>query len=138
MGGAVEQPAGVITLRGSAETVVEFFEFAINSILYQRGVYPHASFKSIQKYGLPMLVTTDPELQSYLAEVAGQLRFWMSRCEVHKLVVVVASQETEQTLERWAFDVRVEAAALATNPGVAASARAAAVEAASKSQVVKA
>merc|ERR1719440_601061 len=111
--GAVEQPpVGVITLRGSSETVVEFFEFAINSILYQRGVYPHASFKSIQNYGLPMLVTTDPELQAYLAEVATQLRFWMSRCEVHKLVVVVASQETEQTLERWAFDVRVEDAAI--------------------------
>merc|ERR1712151_1004370 len=96
------------------------------------------SFKSIQKYGLPMLVTADPELQSYIAEVAQQLRFWMSRCEVHKVVVVVASQETEQTLERWAFDVRVEAAALATNPGVAASARAGSVEAVSKSQVVKA
>jgi hypothetical protein len=30
-------PPAEITLRGSTETVVEFFGYAINSILYQRG-----------------------------------------------------------------------------------------------------
>lgn len=104
-----KQKMGVITLRGSVDIVVEFFGFAINSILYQRGVYPHTSFKSIQKYGLPMLVTTDPGLDGYLVEVLKQLHGWMSRCEVRKLVVVVASQATGHTLERWAFDVKVDA-----------------------------
>ncbi|ELR52568.1 Mitotic spindle assembly checkpoint protein MAD2A [Bos mutus] len=51
-----------ITLRGSAEIVAEFFSFGINSILYQRGLYPSETFTRVQKYGLTLLVTTDPEL----------------------------------------------------------------------------
>mmetsp|Transcript_61510 Transcript_61510/g.133096 ORF Transcript_61510/g.133096 Transcript_61510/m.133096 type:complete len:210 (-) Transcript_61510:199-828(-) len=107
----MSKDVGHITLRGSVETVVEFFGYAINSILYQRGVYPHSTFKSVPKYGLPMLVTTDEGLQGYLAEVLRQLLGWMNRCEVSKLVVVVASEATGQTLERWAFDVQVDHAA---------------------------
>eukprot|EP00929_Paragymnodinium_shiwhaense_P001090 TRINITY_DN101301_c0_g1_i1.p1 TRINITY_DN101301_c0_g1~~TRINITY_DN101301_c0_g1_i1.p1 ORF type:complete len:211 (-),score=62.07 TRINITY_DN101301_c0_g1_i1:186-818(-) len=113
MGKSAEHGVGTITLRGSIATVVEFFGYAINSILYQRGIYPHSSFKSVSKYGLPMLVTSDPELEAYLAEVLKQLHGWMTRCEVHKLVVVVASQASEQTLERWAFDVKIDAEAAA-------------------------
>ncbi|MXQ79840.1 hypothetical protein E5288_WYG006888 [Bos mutus] len=58
-----------ITLRGSAEIVAEFFSFGINSILYQRGLYPSETFTRVQKYGLTLLVTTDPELIKYLNNV---------------------------------------------------------------------
>lgn len=104
---------GVITLRGSTDTVVEFFGYAINSILYQRGVYPPEDFTSVKKYGLSILVSKDQGLQEYLGEVLEQLRGWMTRCQVKKLVVVVASQLTQQTLERWTFDVQVNEAAAA-------------------------
>jgi len=110
---ATETPEkmGMITLRGSTETVVEFFGYAINSILYQRGIYPPDLFSSISKYGLSILVTKDKGLQEYLGEVLRQLKSWMMCCQVRKLVVVVASQLTEQTLERWTFDVQVNEAA---------------------------
>jgi len=110
MGKTAEQKLGSITLRGSVDTVVEFFGFAVNSILYQRGVYPNESFKTVRKYGLPMLVTTDVALDGYLAEVLKQLNGWMCRCEVRKLVIAVASKATGDTLERWAFDVHLEGA----------------------------
>ena len=29
-----------VTLKGSSQMVAEFFNYGINSILYQRGVYP--------------------------------------------------------------------------------------------------
>ena len=29
-----------ITIKGSVEIVTEFFGYAVNSILYQRGIYP--------------------------------------------------------------------------------------------------
>ena len=29
-----------VTLKGSAQMVSEFFNYGINSILYQRGIYP--------------------------------------------------------------------------------------------------
>lgn len=101
------EKTGLITLRGSTETVVEFFGYAINSILYQRGVYPAEHFTSVPKYGLSILVTKDEGLQEYLGEVLRQLKGWMMCSQVRKLVVVVASQVTEETLERWTFDVQV-------------------------------
>lgn len=98
--------ANVITLRGSTDTVVEFFGFAINSILYQRGVYPAESFAQVSKYGLKILVTQDKGLQAYIGEVLEQIKGWMMNSQVKKLVVVVASQISGDTLERWTFDVQ--------------------------------
>lgn len=63
----------VITLRGSTQIVTEFFGYAINSILYQRGIYPAESFAPFQHYGLPMMVTADPALKKYLGSVLTQL-----------------------------------------------------------------
>jgi len=99
--------ANVITLRGSTDTVVEFFGFAINSILYQRGVYPAESFAQVTKYGLKILVTQDRGLQAYIGEVLEQLKSWMMSSQVKKLVLVVASQLSGETLERWTFEVQV-------------------------------
>ena len=62
-----------ITLKGSTEIVTEFFGYSINSILYQRGIYPPESFNKVQKYGLQMLVTSDNGLQNYLQQVLSQL-----------------------------------------------------------------
>ena len=58
----------------------EFFGFAINSILYQRGVYPPEQFERVQKYGLPMMVTCDDALKSYITSVMKQLEgLWQAR-----------------------------------------------------------
>uniref|UniRef100_A0A4W2HUR1 Mitotic spindle assembly checkpoint protein MAD2A n=1 Tax=Bos indicus x Bos taurus TaxID=30522 RepID=A0A4W2HUR1_BOBOX len=95
-----------ITLRGSAEIVAEFFSFGINSILYQRGLYPSETFTRVQKYGLTLLVTTDPELIKYLNNV-DQLKgiLLLDTCSVQKLVVVISNIESGEVLERWQFDI---------------------------------
>ena len=36
-----------ITLKGSTALVTEFFEYSVNSILYQRGVYPSDDFRQV-------------------------------------------------------------------------------------------
>ena len=82
-----------ITLRGSVELVAEFFGFAINSILYQRGVYPADTFVSVAKYGLSTQVTADEGLKTYLASVVRQLAGWLAVGAVKKLVVVIAGAE---------------------------------------------
>lgn len=53
-----------------------------NSILYNRGVYPEESFVKVKKYGLPMLLTQDEGLKSFLATLTSQLSgmvlsFWV-------------------------------------------------------------
>ena len=63
----------IINLRGSTQIVTEFFGYAINSILYQRGIYPAETFTTFQNYGLQMMVTTDPGLRKYLGNVLNQL-----------------------------------------------------------------
>ena len=95
-----------ITLKGSVKTVTEFFEYSINNILYQREIYPPESFRRVAKYGLAMFVTTDDGLTGYLSNVLTQLQDWLTHGTVQKLVLVVTSQETNETLERWVFDVQ--------------------------------
>lgn len=67
------ETSNVITLRGSTEIVTEFFEYSVNSILYQRGIYPPESFKKVAKYGLAMMLTTDEALAAYLSNIMNQL-----------------------------------------------------------------
>lgn len=98
----------VITLKGSVEIVSEFFFTAINSILYQRGIYQPETFKRESKYGLTVLTTTDGGLLSYLASVMSQMESWLTDGDVQRLVVVVTGVETGATLERWQFNVTVE------------------------------
>ena len=51
------------------------------SILYQRGIYPPETFTRVNKYGLSMLITSDPGLQSYLKQVLEQLSGMESAAE---------------------------------------------------------
>jgi len=105
--------------------VTEFFGFSINNILYQRGIYPPESFTRVQKYGLPLMVTSDEGLTRYLAQVLTQLSgmlcqvhlilkmrvAWLLTGSVQKLVVVIASADSGETLERWTFDIETDAGA---------------------------
>lgn len=95
-----------ITLKGSVDLVREFFELAINSILYQRGIYPPETFKRVAKYGLSMMVTTDEGLVTYLSHVLGQLDTWLATGEVQRLVVVVTGVDSNKPLERWVFAIQ--------------------------------
>ena len=63
----------LITLRGSTDIVKEFFEFSVNNILYQRGIYPPETFQRISKYGLAIMVTTDETLTQYISNILNQL-----------------------------------------------------------------
>ena len=100
--------SAAITLKGSVEIVSEFFGYSINSILYQRGIYPPESFRRVNKYGLTMLVTADDGLSAYLGNVLSQLTEWLNAGTVQKLVVVVSGQQSGEALERWVFDVHTD------------------------------
>ena len=59
--------------------------YGINSILYQRGIYPPETFKRVQKYGLTLFVSTEDDLRKYLSEVLTQLKGKLSFHGVMKL-----------------------------------------------------
>ncbi|XP_072315044.1 mitotic spindle assembly checkpoint protein MAD2A [Eucyclogobius newberryi] len=100
-----------ITLKGSAEMVAEFFSFGINSILYQRGIYPPESFSRVTHYDMSLQLTTDSKLKNYLSDVVSQLKEWLFECTVQRLVLVITCLETNEVLERWQFDIECDKSA---------------------------
>lgn len=104
-----------ITLTGSCTIVKEFFNYAINTILYQRGIYSPESFRRVSKYGLTVLVSDDEGLQSYIDGVMGGIEDWLKEGTIERLVVIVGGEETGETLERWTFNVEVDDSTDSTN-----------------------
>ncbi|MFH4977561.1 hypothetical protein AB6A40_004270 [Gnathostoma spinigerum] len=97
-----------ISLKGSAQMVQEFFNFGMNSILYQRGIYPADSFKKEKKYGLTVLVTNDVKLQNYLKPLLQQIEYWLAKKQLKKLVLVISDVKEKEVLERWQFDIETD------------------------------
>ncbi|XP_054710861.1 LOW QUALITY PROTEIN: mitotic spindle assembly checkpoint protein MAD2A-like [Uloborus diversus] len=97
-----------ITLKGSADIVTEFFDYGINSIIYQRGIHPVESFSKEKKYGLTLLMTEDEELKTFISTILKQLQNWLLTKEVHRLVVVISNFHTKETLERWEFKIECQ------------------------------
>jgi len=100
MTSTLQQSKNAVTLKGSATLVSEFFNYGINSILYQRGIYPPESFTRKQEYGLTLLVSTDDKVQKFLSDILAQIKDWLVQGRVKKLVVVLNSVETREVLER--------------------------------------
>ncbi|KAJ7630870.1 spindle assembly checkpoint protein [Roridomyces roridus] len=106
-----------ITLKGSAAIVTEFFKYAVNSILFQREVYPSDDFHMVKKYGQVVLVTQDLALENYIEKILAQVQKWILTGSVTQLVLVILAKDTRATLERWVFDIKlVEPAADGTEP----------------------
>jgi len=96
-----------LTLKGSTALVHEFFNYSVQSILYQRSIYPSEDFRTVKKFGLQMLATTDDDLADYLDRAMQQLKKWLEQGKVRRLVVAIVEQESQETVERWQFDIEV-------------------------------
>ncbi|XP_067138420.1 mitotic spindle assembly checkpoint protein MAD2A [Centruroides vittatus] len=94
-----------ITLKGSADIVAEFFNYGINSILYQRGIYPPETFTQSQKYGLTILMTDDKDLKEFLSNILKQVHDWLLSKELYRVSIVITDNNTLETLECWEFKI---------------------------------
>ena len=87
--------------------------FILRRVL-QGNIVTFISFKLIlvtfrkQEYGLTLLVSTDPEVNKFLENVLSQIKDWLELRKIKKLVVVLNSVETKETLERWEFRIENE------------------------------
>ncbi len=97
-----------ILLKGeSTATVAEFFEYAVCSILYQRGVYPAEQFEPKQAFGMTTMVVKDLGLKAYLKDVFTYFTNWLRTGTLQKAVLVIMGLRSGEVLERWSFDVSV-------------------------------
>ncbi|KAG8754602.1 Mitotic spindle checkpoint component mad2 [Serendipita sp. 396] len=101
------QKSKQISLKGSTAIVTDFFKFAINTILYQRGVYPADDFHMVKKYGQTVMLTEDAALVNYLDKILTQVNEWLLKGDVTQLVLVLLSKDSRTPLERWVFDIEV-------------------------------
>ena len=54
------------------------------------------------------MVSTEPEVNKFLENVLSQIKDWLEESKIKKLVVVLKSVETKETLERWEFKIEGE------------------------------
>lgn len=99
--------SGKLLLKGSSKIVADYFEFAINSILFQRGIYPEEDFITVRKWDLQMLVSSDDDVREYIQLIMKQIRKWIYGKRICKLVVAIVSKSSSETIERWEFDVNI-------------------------------
>lgn len=97
-----------IALKGSAKVVSDYFEYSINSLLYQRGIYAPEDFQMVRKYGLNVMLTIDEDVKEYIAQIMAQLRKWVYGGKITKLVVPIISKESDEVVERWEFQLEPE------------------------------
>lgn len=95
-----------ISLKGSTRTITEFFEYSINSILYQRAVYPPEDFTTVKKYDLNLLKTHDEELKVYIRKILLQVHRWLLGGKCNKLVLCIVDSNEGDVVERWEFSVQ--------------------------------
>ena len=103
-----QQKAKCITLKGSAELVKEYLLYGVNSILYQRGIYPPETFEPVEHFGLFVLMSTDEKIKGFLDTVLGQIQEWLVQRKVQKVTLVITNVNTKEVLEKWEFKVDYE------------------------------
>jgi mitotic spindle assembly checkpoint protein MAD2 len=71
-------------------------------------VYPPEDFQQVKKYGLPLMISIDSELNAYLAELLQQIARWIAHSACRRLVLLITDVVTERTLERWEINIEAE------------------------------
>ncbi|KZC07406.1 PREDICTED: mitotic spindle assembly checkpoint protein MAD2A [Dufourea novaeangliae] len=103
-----QQKTQCITLKGSAQLVKEYLLYGVNSILYQRGIYPPETFEPSEHFGLFVLMSTDEKIKGFLDTVLGQIQEWLIQRKVQKVTLVITNVNTKEVLEKWDFKVDYE------------------------------
>lgn len=83
-------------------------EYGVNSILYQRGIYPPEMFQPSEHFGLFIFMSTDDKITSFLDTVLGQIQEWLVQRKVQKITLIITNVNTKEVLEKWDFKVDYE------------------------------
>ncbi|XP_063981841.1 mitotic spindle assembly checkpoint protein MAD2A [Diachasmimorpha longicaudata] len=105
---STQQKGRCITLKGSAELVKKYLLYGINSILYQRGIYPPETFEPADHFGMAILMSTDEKIKNFMDTVLGQVEEWLLLKKVRQVTLVITNVNTKEVLEKWDFKVAYE------------------------------
>lgn len=110
-------------------------DYGINSILYQRGIYPSETFQPAEHFGIMVYMTTKEEIKSFLKTVLGQIQGqyyirknawshptidlllnvnrvfitdWICEKNTHKISLIISNPSTQKVLEQWDFKINYD------------------------------
>lgn len=108
MASTKQQTVGSVTLKGSADLIKEYLDYGINSILYQRGIYPSEMFEPAEHFGITVYMTTNEGLKSFLTSILDQIQDWICENRMRKISLIISNTSTKEVLERWDFNIDYE------------------------------
>lgn len=47
-------------------------DYAVNNLLYQRGIYPPDEFERVQQYGVPVLISKEKRVKQFINNALNQ------------------------------------------------------------------
>uniref|UniRef100_A0A182J5N5 Uncharacterized protein n=1 Tax=Anopheles atroparvus TaxID=41427 RepID=A0A182J5N5_ANOAO len=94
-----------ITLKGSAQIVAQYLYYAMNSILYQRGIYASKHFVCEEKYGIVLLVSKNKNVRTFFDKILNIVEEWLPNRKIKRISMVIIEVATRKPLERWDFTV---------------------------------
>ncbi|MFS7970926.1 putative mitotic spindle checkpoint protein Mad2 [Helianthus anomalus] len=66
------------------------------------------SFGKVKKYGLPLLLSQDEGVNTFIATLNTQLSEWLEAGNLQMIVLVIMSKDTNEVLERWNFSIETD------------------------------
>ncbi|XP_050072595.1 mitotic spindle assembly checkpoint protein MAD2A-like [Anopheles maculipalpis] len=94
-----------ITLQGSASIIHEYLKYSINSIIFQRGIYPSSDFLPEDYNGVPVMVSRDKRIKTYLDNVLSKVHDLIMKRMITMISVCIITVETIEIVERWDFNI---------------------------------
>ncbi|ORZ11070.1 DNA-binding protein [Absidia repens] len=83
----------------------DFIQVWIHQILYQRELYPKGSFEQRKHYDVPVVMSSNPGVCTYVKEFVTSLQPLLEKQQCQLVSLVVLSNTTQQALERYVFQM---------------------------------
>uniref|UniRef100_A0A182IUA1 HORMA domain-containing protein n=1 Tax=Anopheles atroparvus TaxID=41427 RepID=A0A182IUA1_ANOAO len=97
-----------INLKGSAQIITQYLHYGINSILFQRGIYPPEEFVFKEEYGITILVSKNKKILEFLENILKKVEEWLPHQKLERISMVLIEISSRKTLERWDFTIAYE------------------------------
>lgn len=96
--------SGTATFITFVTAFTDFLTVAIHTILYERGIYPRASFTSARKYNFAVRQSRHPKLCEWINDAVDAVEVELLKGTAERVAVVLYSKQNKP-LERVVFDV---------------------------------
>lgn len=97
-------PAPLNTCLDLYHTFSDFLTVATHTILYERAIYPDATFITARKYNFPVRQNRHPKVCKWIQDAVAAVEQQMIKGTVARVAVVIMSSDND-VMERFMFDV---------------------------------